>query len=130
MSPDRGFPFFLVLTVLLLGGVVASGLRGKLRLHLALVASALGSLGVTIAFAKQLGELYDLASAGWITPVHLTVAKLTTAAYLLPIATGVMTLRDRRHKRWHLRCALTVLAMTLVTTGLGLWMILAAERLD
>jgi hypothetical protein len=130
LSPDRGFPLFLVLTVLLLGGVVASGLRGRLRLHLALVAAALSSLGVTIAFAKQLGELYDLASAGWITPVHLTVAKLTTAAFLVPVATGVMTLRDRRHKRLHRHCALTVLAMTLVTTGLGLWMILAAERLD
>jgi hypothetical protein len=129
LSPDRGFTLFLVLTVLLLGGVVASGLRGRLRLHLPLVAAALVSLGVTIAFAKRLGELYDLASAGWITPVHLTVAKLTTAAYLLPIATGVMTLRDRRHKPWHLRCAIAVLAMTLVTTGLGLWMILAAERL-
>lgn len=130
MSPDYGFPLFLVLTVLLLGGVVASGLRGVLRVHLTLVALALAALGVTIAFAKQLGELYDLESAGWITPVHLTVAKVTTAAYLLPIATGVLTLRNRRHKRLHFRCAMAVLAMTLATTGLGLWMILAAERLD
>ena len=129
MSPDYGFPLFLVLTVLLLGGVVATGLRGVLPLHLALVALALVSLGVTIFFAKRLGELYDLESAGWITPVHLTVAKLTTAAYLLPITTGVLTLRNRRHRRVHFRCAMAVLAMTLVTTGLGLWMILAAERL-
>jgi hypothetical protein len=129
LSPDYGFPLFLVLTVLLLGGVVATGLRGVLPLHLALVALALVSLGVTIFFAKRLGELYDLESAGWITPVHLTVAKLTTAAYLLPITTGVLTLRNRRHRRVHFRCAMAVLAMTLVTTGLGLWMILAAERL-
>ena len=129
MSPDYGFPLFLVLTVLLLGGVVATGLRGVLPLHLALVALALVSLGVTIVFAKRLGELYDLEAAGWITPVHLTVAKLTTAAYLLPITTGVLTLRNRRHRRVHFRCAMAVLAMTLVTTGLGLWMILAAERL-
>ena len=129
MSPDYGFPLFLVLTVLLLGGVVATGLRGVLPLHLALVALALVSLGVTIFFAKRLGELYDLESAGWITPVHLTVAKLTTAAYLLPITTGVLTLRNRRHRCVHFRCAMAVLAMTLVTTGLGVWMILAAERL-
>jgi hypothetical protein len=130
LSPDYGFPLFLVLTVLLLGGVVASGLKGLLRLHLPLVALALASLGVTIWFAERLGEHYDLESAGWITPVHLTVAKLTTAAYLLPIGTGVLTLRNRRHKRLHLCCALTVLALTLLTTGLGLWMILAAERID
>ena len=77
------------------------------------MALALVSLGVTIVFAKRLGELYDLESAGWITPVHLTLAKLTTAAYLLPITTGILTLRNRRHKRLHFRCAMAVLAMTL-----------------
>ena len=98
------------------------------RKSLTLTPADLASLGVTIWFAERLGEHYDLESAGWITPVHLAVAKLTTAAYLLPIGTGVLTLRNRRHRSLHLRCALTVLALTLLTTGLGLWMILAAER--
>ena len=129
MTPDLGFPLFLVLTVLLLGGVVASGLRGRLRLHLALVASALASLGVAIWYAKQLGNLYDLESAGLVTDVHLALAKLTTAAYLLPLVTGVLTLRDRRHKPLHFKLAMTVLALTLLTTVLGLWMLLAADRL-
>jgi hypothetical protein len=130
LSPDVGFPLCLALTVVLLGGVVASGRRARLRLHLTLVVLALTALGVTIWFAERLGEHYDLESAGWITDVHLAVAKLSTAAYLLPLATGVMTLRDRRHKRLHLRCAIAVLALTLLTTGLGLSMILAAERID
>lgn len=129
MSPIVGFPAFLVLTVALLGGVVATGLRRRMRLHLILVASALASLGVTIFFAEQLGELYDLASAGRITPVHLTMAKLTTVAYLLPIVTGAMTLRDRRRRPLHFKAAMAVLALTLLTTATGLWMILAAERL-
>jgi hypothetical protein len=129
LSPVVGFPAFLVLTVALLGGVVASGLRRRMRLHLILVASALSSLGVTIFYAEQLGELYDLASAGRITPVHLTLAKLTTVAYLLPIATGAMTLRDRRRRPLHFKAAMAVLALTLLTTATGLWMILAAERL-
>jgi hypothetical protein len=129
LSPVVGFPAFLVLTVALLGGVVASGLRRRMRLHLFLVASALSSLGVTIFYAEQLGELYDLASAGRITPVHLTLAKLTTVAYLLPIVTGAMTLRDRRRRPLHFKAAMAVLALTLLTTATGLWMILAAERL-
>lgn len=129
MSPVVGFPAFLVLTVALLGGVVATGLRRRMRLHLTLVASALASLGVTIFYAEQLGELYDLAAAGRITPVHLTLAKLTTVAYLLPLATGAMTLRDRRRRSLHFKSAMLVLGLTLLTTATGLWMILAAERI-
>jgi len=129
VSPDLGFPLFLVATVLLLGGVVATGLRGRLRLHLALVASALASLAVAIWYAKQLGNLYDLESAGLVTDVHLALAKATTAAYLLPLVTGALTLRNRRHKPLHFKLAMAVLALTLLTTVLGLWMILAAERL-
>jgi hypothetical protein len=130
LSPDVGFPLCLALTIVLLAGVVLSGRRARLRLHLALVVLALTSLGVTIWFAERLGEHYDLASAGWITDVHLAVAKLSTAAYLLPLATGALTLRDRRHRRLHLRCAIAALLLTLITTGLGLAMILSAERVD
>jgi hypothetical protein len=129
VNPDVGFPLFLVVTVLLLAGVVKSGLDARLRLHLSLVAAALASLGVTIWFAEQLGEHYDLDSAGRITDVHLALAKLTTVAYVLPVVTGAMTLRDRKHRPVHLKCAITVLALTLLTTVLGLWMILAADRI-
>lgn len=129
MSPDVGFPTFLVLTVLLLAGVVVSGMRSRLRVHLTLVVLAVTSLGLTIWFAEQLGDLYDLETAGWLTPVHLAVAKVTTAAYLLPLATGVMTLRNRTWKGLHYKCAVVVLALTLATTVLGIGMILAAERL-
>ena len=129
MNPDVGFPSFLVLTVLLLAGVVGTGMRARLKPHLILVTCAVASLGATIYFAERLGELYDLEAAGWVTPVHLTVAKVTTVAYLLPIITGVMTLRDRRHKPVHYKSALLVLTLTMLTALLGIWMLLASERI-
>ena len=129
MSPDLGFPLFLGLTVVLLIAVVATGRAAKLRMHLPLVGLALASLGVTIYFAEQLGDFYDLESAGVITHVHLTVAKVTTALYLFPLVTGVLTLRNRRYKQWHGWAAGVTLTMTVVTAVTGSMMIWLADRL-
>ena len=128
-DPKLLFPAFLVGTVLLLVAVVATGLRGRVRPHLALVALTVASLGTTIYFAEKLGALFDLDSAGAITPVHLALAKLATLAYLGPVVSGVMTLRNRAHKRLHLRIALMVLALTVATACTGVWMLSAAEPL-
>jgi hypothetical protein len=129
MPPLIGFAGFLGLTVSLLGVVVASGLKARLRVHLPAVALALASLGVTIYFAEKLGREFDLKAAGAIYPVHLFVAKVATAAYLLPIATGVRTLRDRTRRRAHFASAMLVLALTVLTAITGTWMLLAAPRL-
>lgn len=128
-GPQILFPVFLVLTVLLLGGAVVTGLRGRVRLHLATVAVTVVSLVLTIWFAERLGELYDLDSAGAIKDVHLALAKIATFAYVAPIASGVMTLRDRRHKRLHFRFAMIVLALTVAAAVTGTWMLLAATPL-
>lgn len=129
MSPATGFVVFLVVTVLLLAGVTATGLLARRRAHLTLVACAVTSLGVTIYFAERLGTLYDLEAAGWITPFHLTLAKVTTVAYLLPIVTGLRLLKDPTRRPLHRRVAFLVLGLTLLTAGTGTWMILAAEPL-
>jgi hypothetical protein len=129
MDPTIGFLSFLALTVLLLVCVVITGMRGRLALHLPLVAASVVSLGGAIAYALQLGELYDLESAGWITPVHLTLAKVATGAYLLPLVTGVATLRDRSCRGRHRIAAGVALVLTVLATVTGAWMLLAAERL-
>jgi cytosine/uracil/thiamine/allantoin permease len=129
MTPERGFVLFLVLTLALLGAVVATGYAERRRTHIACVALTLAALGTTIWFAERMGEHYDLATAGAITPVHLWLAKVTTLAYLAPIATGVLTIRDDRWKTWHRRCAFAVLGLTVATAITGTWMVLAAERL-
>lgn len=129
MSPERGFVLFLLLTLALLGVVVATGLRARRRVHLTAVALAVAALGTTIYFAEQMGEHYDLAAAGAITPVHLAIAKLTTLAYLAPVMTGILTIRDARWRVRHRWCAFTVLALTVATAVTGTWMVLAAPRL-
>ncbi len=130
MSVYTGFVLFLFVTLALLGGVVSTGLAAKRRMHIPLVVCAVASLGVTIYFAEKLGEVYDLESAGWITPVHLTIAKITTLAYLLPIATGIATLRRPGARPLHRRVAFLVLGLTVLAAVTGTWMLLASDRLS
>ena len=129
MSPERGFAVFLALTLVLLALVVATGLRAKRRWHIPFVACAVASLGLTIWYADQVGKLYDLESAGAITPIHLTLAKITTAAYLLPIASGLRTIFRPANRRLHRKLAFLVLGMTVLTAITGTWMMLAAKRI-
>lgn len=129
MTPEVRFTLLAIVTVALLAAAVAAGLRARRRLHVTLVATALASLGLTIWQAVRMGELYDLAAAGAITPVHLTLAKLTAVAYLLPIATGLRTWRHPSAKRWHRKVAFLALGMTALAIVTGVWMMLAAERL-
>lgn len=129
MTPQIGFPLFLVITVLVLVGVAWSGFARRRALHFVLVGAALLSLAMAIVYAKRLGGFYDLESAGWITPFHLGLAKFTTACYLLPLATGIATLRRPRVRVWHRRSAFLVLALTLLSTATGAWMLLASTPL-
>ena len=129
MTPGRGFVAFLALTLVLLAAVVWTGLRARRRVHLPCVAATLAALGATIWYAEQMGELYDLESAGLITPVHLWLAKGTTLLYLAPLVTGILTIRDARWRPRHRVAAFTVLALTVATAVTGTWMLLASERL-
>ena len=129
MTAEAAFLSFLALTLLLLGAVVRTGLRARRRLHLTFVAATLVALGSTIWFALKMGAHYDLAAAGWITPVHRTLAQLTSLAYLAPLSTGLKTLRDPAWRPRHRVCAFTVLALTVLTAITGTWMMIAAPRL-
>jgi hypothetical protein len=129
MKPELGFALFFALTLICLGIVVASGLKARMRVHIPAVIGALASLGTAVYFALKLGHVYDLEAAGLITPVHLTLAKLATALYVLPLVTGVMTYLDRSKKRLHFRVAMLVLVLTVLAAVTGTWMILAAPRL-
>lgn len=129
MSPTLGFIVSLAVTLVLLGLTVATGLRAQRRRHIPCVVGAILSLAVTIYFAEKLGEHYDLKAAGAITPIHLTLAKVTTAAYLLPIASGLTTIFRPAARRWHRRLAFFVLGMTVLTACTGTAMILLAKPL-
>lgn len=127
MTPGFGFVLFLVVTLALLGCTVLTGLAARRKLHIPFAVSSLLALAITIYFAEKLGEQYDVESAGMITPIHLTLAKITTALYALPVITGIMTIRKPVHLRWHRRIAFTVLGMTVVTACTGIAMILLSD---
>jgi hypothetical protein len=124
LSAGVGFTLFLLTTVALLALVLATGLKAKRRAHIPAVVTMVVSLGLAIYYAEQLGDEYDIRAAGVITPIHLTLAKITTLGYLLPVVTGIATLRNPRRRKLHGRIAFVLVGLTLVTTATGLAMLL------
>ena len=120
MTAATGFVLFLVITLVLLGAVVMTGRKSLRRKHLTLVVLAYVGLGLAIYYAELLGEEYDLDSAGLIYPVHLAFAKTTVYAYLLPVITGVMTIKAKCKRTTHGRVAVAVILLTVVTAVTGL----------
>lgn len=127
MSAGTGFAVFLIATSTLLAVVVVTGLRARRRVHIPAVAAMAVSLVCAIVFAERLGEEFDVHTAGIITPIHLTLAKITTAGYLLPIATGIRTLRNPAGRALHGRIAFVLVGLTVATTVTGLAMLLLSE---
>ncbi|MBI5364114.1 MAG: hypothetical protein HZA53_13115 [Planctomycetes bacterium] len=128
MSPGAGFLVCFLLTLALLGCVVATGLRARRALHLTCVGLTVAALGATIYFAYGLGRIYDLEKAGWITPVHHVLARTNTAALLLPVITGILTIRRPATRPLHRRAAYFVIALTVVTAATGGWMLWLAPK--
>ena len=81
-------------------------------------------LGASIYAALQLGRVYDIHAAGAITPIHLTLARITTGCYLLPIATGLRTIFVPKTRPLHRKVAFLVLSMTVLTAITGTIMLL------
>jgi len=129
LNPEVGFIGLLAFTVVCLAVAAWTGRQRRLRPHLTAVTLAVLGLAGAIAFALRVGERYDLASAGVITPVHLALARVATASYLGPLVTGPLVLAGRLRGRLHHRLAWTAIALTVAATVTGAWMLLAAERL-
>ena len=129
MDATAGFISAFALTLVFLALVVVTGFRAKRRWHVTFVGCAVACLGVTIAFALRLGELYDLQAAGAITPIHLTLAKVATASYLLPAGTGLRTIFVPSTRRLHRKAAFVALALTVAAAITGTWMMCLAPRI-
>lgn len=130
IDPSIGFAGSLILTLLFLGLAVNTGLQAKRAKHFFAVGASVLMLVATIYFALGLGELYDLEAAGWITPVHMKMARVNTAAYLLPVATGIATLRNPRRRKLHGRVAFLILFFTICTAATGTLMLLWSTPLE
>lgn len=127
-ATTAGFLAALLVTLGLLAAVVVTGLRARRRRHLTLVAATFVALAVTIVFAERLGRYFDLEATGRVYPVHLFLAKATVAAYLVPVVTGIWTIRDSRHRRLHGAVAWIVLGLTVLTAVTGTAMVVLAPR--
>ncbi|MFT7679501.1 MAG: hypothetical protein ACI8QC_003503 [Planctomycetota bacterium] len=127
MTAFFGFFFFLGLTVVLLLLVAWTGHKHLRKPHVFLVINSMLSLGVAIYYAIQLGKEYDLEAAGWITPVHMKMAKVATVAYVVPITLGILTWRRPKWLRLHGMMGLTVILLTVLTTVTGAIMLYLAE---
>ena len=129
MSPVYGFLGALLVTVGLLTGAAVTGRARKIRAHVGFVSGAVLGLAVAIYFAIQTGKLYDLEKAGVITPIHLTLARVTTASYLWPLLTGPFAARGKINPKLHRAGAWLALLLTLAATVTGVMMLAGAERL-
>ena len=129
MSAEYGFLGALLVTVGFLVGAAFTGRARKIRAHVGFVAAAVASLGVAIFFAIEVGELYDLEKAGAITPIHLGLARITTAFYLWPLITGPLAARGMIRPRIHRVGAWLTLLLTLAATVTGVMMLAGAERI-
>lgn len=128
MSPEKTFVVAFAATLALLGAVTWTGMRARRRAHLVFVVLTVSALAWTIRCALDLGKVYDLASAGVITPIHLTLAKINTVAFLVPVVTGVRAWFVPAGIRLHKKVAWAVLALTVVCAITGTIMILSADR--
>ena len=129
MEPVPAFLTALVTTVVFLVGAAVMGRKRLIKQHVILVGCAVVSLGVAIVFALRVGEIYDLEAAGAITPIHLNLARITTAAYLWPLLTGPLAVKGRVSPRVHRTGAYVAIVLTLAATVTGALMLMGAEPL-
>lgn len=125
-----GFVAFFAITLVLLAVVTWSGFRAMRRVHIPCVVATLAALAVTVHYAYQLGKIYDLKSAGIITPIHLTLAKITTLSLLGPAVTGVRTLFVPSTRKLHRKVAFVALGLTVLSAITGTIMILLAKPFE
>lgn len=127
MSPVTGFVLSFAFTIALLAAAVVAGFARKRTQHVVLVILAMVSLAWTINRALRLGRVYDLESAGPITPVHLTLAKATALFLILPVLAGMRLLRTGQGRVLHRELALAALALVVLATISGIVMMALAK---
>ena len=127
MGPHGAFFTCLGLTVVFLLSAAWTGHHHKLRAHIASVLLAVVGLGLAIYYALELGKIVDLDAAGWITPVHLGLARVTTLFFVVPIVLGLLTLRRMTWRKLHGRMGLIAIAATVLTTITGAVMLYLSD---
>jgi len=115
-----GFWLSFLLTVVLLVVTLASGLRGRRRLHLLTGPLTMVALALTIVLTEQLLARYDFPAD--VKAIHLPCAKAGGLLALPVIATGIWYWRRPRARNWHRAAVALWLLAVVVATATGLWM--------
>jgi len=127
LTPTIAFAAAFLVTLALLVVVAWSGMRAKRRVHIPAVGLAVVALAVTIWFAYRLGAVYDLESAGVITPIHLFLARFATLSIVITIVFGLRTLFVPKSLRFHKRLAWFSLTIVVLAAITGVVMIVLAS---
>ena len=114
-----------VLLAIAVGVVYAVSLRLLLR-------GSLWQLLVALALISHGAHLLLFAAGGLVAGAGLVSYGRRdglTVALIVPIATGLATLKKPERLHWHKRTAYAVLALVVVAGVTGAWMMLGAERI-
>lgn len=130
MTPTLAFAAAFLVTLALLAVVAWSGVRAKRRVHVPAVGLTVASLGVTIFYAYRLGQALDLKSAGVITPIHLTLARIATLAIVVTIGIGLRSLFAPKTLKLHKRAAWISLSLVVLAAVTGVVMVSLADPIQ
>lgn len=115
-------PFWIafVVTVLLVGASLVTGLTRRRRLHLVLGPLTMVSLTIAIVLTEELLRNYTFPED--VKRTHLIFAKAGGLLALPVILTGLWLWRSERARLWHRIAVIVWLVGVLTATGTGLWM--------
>lgn len=118
------FVIALVVTVLLLGCTIWTGLRAKRRAHYPFAVATVLALAYAIVQARIYGESFDIPQLR--LKIHLSLA--FTSLGLLPCAvtTGVLLIRKAAVRRWHRLFTWSFVVVTVMAMATALWMLAGA----
>ena len=115
------FVVSLVVTVLLLGCTIWTGLRGRRRAHYPFAVATVLSLAFAIVQARIYGESFVIPAMR--LRIHLSLA--FTALGLLPCAavSGFLLIRRPGVRKWHRLLAWSFVVVTVAAMGAALWLL-------
>lgn len=119
------FAISLIVTVVLLGCTIWTGLQGRRRAHIPLALSTVAALAFAIVQARLYGEGFEIPALR--LRIHLSLA--FTALGLLPCAafSGVLLIRNEAVRPWHRRLTWSFVVVTVTAMAAALWMLAGAE---
>lgn len=114
----------LLVTVLLLGCTIWTGLRGQRRRHYPFAVSTVIALAFAIVQARIYGESFDIPPLR--LKIHLSLAFTSLALLPCAVTTGVLLIRKASVRKWHRFFTWSFVVVTVTAMGAAMWMLAGA----